>query len=76
MAKLSKDSGILTVGVVTYPFTFEGRRRGHQVSPADVHSCVGLSTASVGSYIAAGLSEIGRRVLLCILAELKASIRI
>lgn len=31
VAKLSKDMGILTVGVVTYPFTFEGRRRGHQV---------------------------------------------
>lgn len=31
VAKLSKDLGILTVGVVTYPFTFEGRRRGHQV---------------------------------------------
>ena len=23
---------ILTVGVVTYPFTFEGRRRGNQAS--------------------------------------------
>lgn len=33
VAKLSKDMGILTVGVVTYPFTFEGRRRGHQVQP-------------------------------------------
>lgn len=32
VARMSKDSGILTVGVVTYPFTFEGRRRGHQVS--------------------------------------------
>ncbi|KAK9808349.1 hypothetical protein WJX73_005100 [Symbiochloris irregularis] len=32
VAKLSKDLGILTVGVVTYPFTFEGRRRGHQAS--------------------------------------------
>ena len=32
VAKLSKDMGILTVGVVTYPFTFEGRRRGHQVT--------------------------------------------
>lgn len=31
VARMSKDSGILTVGVVTYPFTFEGRRRGHQV---------------------------------------------
>lgn len=31
VARMSKDAGILTVGVVTYPFTFEGRRRGHQV---------------------------------------------
>ena len=30
VARMSKDAGILTVGVVTYPFTFEGRRRGHQ----------------------------------------------
>ncbi|KAF6251816.1 Tubulin/FtsZ, GTPase domain-containing protein [Scenedesmus sp. NREL 46B-D3] len=27
VAKTSKDAGILTVGVVTYPFSFEGRRR-------------------------------------------------
>ena len=38
VARMSKDAGILTVGVVTYPFTFEGRRRGHQVSvPAGLH---------------------------------------
>ncbi|KAI8467226.1 MAG: Tubulin/FtsZ, GTPase domain-containing protein [Monoraphidium minutum] len=30
VAKISKDMGILTVGVVTYPFTFEGRRRSNQ----------------------------------------------
>ncbi|DBA90901.1 hypothetical protein WJX77_002799 [Trebouxia sp. C0004] len=30
VARMSKDAGILTVGVVTYPFTFEGRRRGLQ----------------------------------------------
>ena len=29
--KLAKEKGILTVGVVTYPFSFEGRRRGTQV---------------------------------------------
>lgn len=28
VAKVSKDLGILTVGVVTKPFTFEGRKRG------------------------------------------------
>jgi cell division protein FtsZ len=27
IARLAKDTGVLTVGVVTYPFTFEGRRR-------------------------------------------------
>ncbi|KAK9823837.1 hypothetical protein WJX72_005852 [[Myrmecia] bisecta] len=32
VARLSKELGVLTVGVVTYPFTFEGRRRGHQAS--------------------------------------------
>ena len=32
MAKLSKDAGVLTVGVVTYPFAFEGRRRAAQAA--------------------------------------------
>ena len=31
VARLSKEAGILTVGVVTYPFSFEGRRRAVQV---------------------------------------------
>ena len=31
VARISKEMGVLTVGVVTYPFTFEGRRRGTQV---------------------------------------------
>ena len=31
VARLSKDLGVLTVGVVTYPFSFEGRRRAGQV---------------------------------------------
>ncbi|GFR46716.1 hypothetical protein Agub_g8339 [Astrephomene gubernaculifera] len=30
VARLSKEMGILTVGVVTYPFNFEGRRRAGQ----------------------------------------------
>ncbi|KXZ50637.1 hypothetical protein GPECTOR_15g321 [Gonium pectorale] len=30
VAKISKEMGILTVGVVTYPFNFEGRRRAGQ----------------------------------------------
>jgi len=32
VAQMSKDKGILTVGVVTYPFSFEGRKRGGQAS--------------------------------------------
>jgi cell division protein FtsZ len=32
VARLAKEGGHLTVGVVTYPFTFEGRRRAQQVS--------------------------------------------
>ena len=35
VAKLAKEKGILTVGVVTYPFGFEGRRRQTQV-PVDL----------------------------------------
>jgi cell division protein FtsZ len=34
VARLSKAQGILTVGVVTYPFTFEGRRRTAQAAEA------------------------------------------
>ena len=31
VARVAKEAGQLTVGVVTYPFTFEGRRRSQQV---------------------------------------------
>ncbi|CAA6664048.1 unnamed protein product [Spirodela intermedia] len=34
VARLSKEAGILTVGVVTYPFSFEGRRRAVQALEA------------------------------------------
>merc|ERR1719409_540863 len=34
VAKLSREQGILTVGVVTYPFSFEGRRRIQQATEA------------------------------------------
>eukprot|EP00775_Hariotina_reticulata_P002452 gene2452-2755_t len=34
VAKCAKDAGILTVGVVTYPFSFEGRRRCSQAVKA------------------------------------------
>lgn len=32
VAQISKDAGYLTVGVVTYPFSFEGRKRSLQVT--------------------------------------------
>ena len=31
VAQISKEAGCLTVGVVTYPFSFEGRKRSVQV---------------------------------------------
>jgi cell division protein FtsZ len=31
VASIAKDMGILTVGIVTTPFTFEGRQRALQV---------------------------------------------
>ena len=40
VARLSKEMGILTVGVVTYPFSFEGRRRGGQVRPSLAAACI------------------------------------
>lgn len=30
VAKIAKDLGILTIGVVTKPFSFEGKRRQNQ----------------------------------------------
>lgn len=43
VAQISKEAGYLTVGVVTYPFSFEGRKRSLQVclavlSTTDRHS--------------------------------------
>lgn len=32
VAQIAKEAGYLTVGVVTYPFSFEGRKRSLQVS--------------------------------------------
>lgn len=31
VASIAKEMGILTVGIVTTPFSFEGRQRGNQV---------------------------------------------
>lgn len=33
VAQISKEAGYLTVGVVTYPFSFEGRKRSLQAGP-------------------------------------------
>lgn len=79
VAKLSKDQGILTVGVVTYPFTFEGRRRGNQASdgietlrrnvdtliviPNDRCAC---STSMISS--AAGRRSLSPKAAQCLLA--------
>ena len=44
LAQLAKQQGILTVAVVTLPFTFEGRRRARQVRfalPRDALSAAG-----------------------------------
>ncbi|XP_008678840.1 cell division protein FtsZ homolog 1, chloroplastic isoform X3 [Zea mays] len=35
VAQISKEAGYLTVGVVTYPFNFEGRKRSLQDLPCD-----------------------------------------
>lgn len=32
VAKVAKDLGVLTVGIVTTPFSFEGRRRSNQAA--------------------------------------------
>lgn len=31
VAQIARDAGYLTIGVVTYPFSFEGRKRSLQV---------------------------------------------
>jgi cell division protein FtsZ len=37
VAQIAKDAGYLTVGVVTYPFNFEGRKRSLQVITIHVY---------------------------------------
>lgn len=39
VAAIARELGILTVGIVTTPFTFEGRQRGQQVGGAERGSC-------------------------------------
>lgn len=46
VAQLARDLGILTVGVVTHPFSFEGRRRATQASChcmwQHMHTCMAV----------------------------------
>lgn len=39
VAQISKEAGYLTVGVVTYPFSFEGRKRSLQAGVFFILSC-------------------------------------
>ncbi|KAM1000627.1 hypothetical protein ACFX2I_007246 [Malus domestica] len=49
VAQISKEAGCLTVGVVTYPFSFEGRKRSLQAGSVDwgviVHAFIGFFQA-------------------------------
>lgn len=42
VAQISKEAGYLTVGVVTYPFSFEGRKRSLQVIACFVNCVFGV----------------------------------
>ena len=44
IAKAARDKGILTVGVVTKPFAFEGARRGRVGRQPASKSCSSTST--------------------------------
>ena len=46
IAKAARAAGILTVAVVTKPFTFEGKRRMQTAMPAASNSCARLPTPS------------------------------
>ena len=37
VARIAKEAGYLTVGVVTYPFSFEGRKRSLQAGVISFH---------------------------------------
>lgn len=49
VAQIAKEAGYLTVGVVTYPFSFEGRKRSNQVI-AIVIWCYFLPTILFGHH--------------------------
>ncbi|RVW79878.1 Cell division protein FtsZ-like 1, chloroplastic [Vitis vinifera] len=42
VAQISKEAGYLTVGVVTYPFSFEGRKRSLQAVPCKVSDSMAM----------------------------------
>lgn len=42
VAQISRDAGYLTVGVVTYPFSFEGRKRSVQAGSLVLFSNIHL----------------------------------
>ena len=46
IARVAKEMGILTVGVVTKPFEFEGKRRGKQADDGCEPNSKPTSTAS------------------------------
>lgn len=49
VAQISKEAGYLTVGVVTYPFSFEGRKRSLQAGV----NLVLIFISYVGNFISA-----------------------
>jgi hypothetical protein len=46
VASIAKSMGILTVGIVTTPFSFEGRQRGNQVAAAGAAGAGALAPAA------------------------------
>ena len=48
VAATAKSMGILTVAIVTTPFSFEGRQRRNQASRPQLHSCASHKAWSTG----------------------------
>ncbi|KAK6124795.1 hypothetical protein DH2020_041461 [Rehmannia glutinosa] len=48
VAQIAKDAGYLTVGVVTYPFSFEGRKRSVQAEKLNVKDLFPSSKSMLG----------------------------
>ena len=77
MARIAKKAGVLTVGVVTLPFTFEGRRRFRQVRTIETLSdATGAAQSSLWSgtcgtgiallWLAMQLARPLRRLISCV----------